>query len=393
MGPGRDDFPESPPSSFEDWLDQQAEAENLPREELFQKLISSYWTVNEMSEIWSTVSENPNSVDFPDSASTDGAPTQAESETGSSNISSEKIANLEDQVDELSGQVDDTSDRQTELEKQLLTLAERFSQLSNEIDDESHPDYADLNQLEARIDEQIGQINSQHSARFEDINVLFRHLLNMVESLEKELSRVQTIAQDERDRRRREQALLQTLSQRARELGVTSGICQSCESDVDLTLLARPYCPACGQEFQDLTQKTSWGIFSSTKIHTQDPPADLQETESVGEKASDGAKMKGSEGGAKYNRSVEEQREPEPESGRKDEDSSEEGESQSEPSGNNSKPQEKTTDPTPAQENGSDRPFGDIDEIFTDEDETESEAQDSDTNPKSNSDDDVFNWE
>lgn len=50
--------------SFEEWLDQQAKQQNISREELFERLISSYWTLNEMVQLLDDSDNNTSLADL-----------------------------------------------------------------------------------------------------------------------------------------------------------------------------------------------------------------------------------------------------------------------------------------------------------------------------------------
>ncbi|MGQ4554365.1 hypothetical protein [Halobellus sp. GM3] len=215
-----DEFPDrgdGTPSttSFEEWLDQQAKSQGISREELFDRLISSYWTLNEMMQLLDDSGGSDPGSDRSRSRSSDDDPRSAprightpggdrsgrapsgESRTGTPPAGSgldpveseeppsggrsgdapadDRIDALADRVESLTERLERETDRGQSLDEFADSLAARLTRIE-----------ADLDELEADATSAHDALESEHDA-----------LADRIESLEADLTDRQASLADE----------------------------------------------------------------------------------------------------------------------------------------------------------------------------------------------------
>jgi hypothetical protein len=172
------------------------------------------------------------------------------------------LTRLNRQVEELKTNTGhDTADlerRVDEIDEGLNELESNYQELQNWVDKEFH-------ELESNFEEFESWIDSE----FDEIEALFKRLLETTDNFEARLDDVthsiediSTFEENQRD--------LANLQREAFRLGVDGGRCESCDSDVDLSMLTAPICPSCEQTFSGIDPSDSWNPFAKPTLRTVD---------------------------------------------------------------------------------------------------------------------------
>lgn len=315
-------------TSFEEWLDQHAESQNVSRQELFEQLVSSYWTLNEMVRLLddsgsdATVSDVypgggdgslggvPRVGDGSDASEESGPRRRDESErSGRRERRDEaaeadsgrkdrkdregkrsRIAALHDRLDDVEGRLDDQRERGQSRDRALEAAADRLSEIEADVEalaaeseaarESLADDYESLadriDGLETDVDgrhkqlaDEQKRLRSRLSAEFEDLETILEYLVSRSDDLDAGLSAVEERYDDELSRLRWEREALRSLLADAAGHDVHSGSCEACGERIDLGLLAEPYCPACGALLTGIDEREKW-LFLSDVVVTAD---------------------------------------------------------------------------------------------------------------------------
>jgi len=363
-------------AAFEEWVEKTAENKNIPRGEVLDQMLSSYWILEELTGMMddggqggptsnlgqSTIGGEAGSDDpdasadkNDDDTNASGRERDATDENGSAELIRE-FQQLRSAILELSerqdageqqprsdARVDDSSvspfsqDRTDDrLRRTLSDLQERVEDLSDELSEveEKHDrDVADLEgdieetletleTLESSVDDLIGhseleslavsleeelsrieettaeldgrlaQLEEVHSEtagevadladgqsdlearldrEFNSIENLFQHLLDKTDDLEYRLDAVsdsheEDIASVEEGVAEHER--LGAIMREAHRQGITSAVCDSCETKVNLQLLHEPYCPECDRSITGV-KPGGWLPFDKPTLETE----------------------------------------------------------------------------------------------------------------------------
>ena len=368
-----DNHDSSQTTSFEEWIEQHAEAQGVSRQELFEQLVSSYWTVNEMAELIDE-REDDLSLSVSASDSADGDPSDPESSPEDDGFELSDIDSFEELFTRLETDFDSDNDlaetlanrltwveadlsadgskrritdpaanslrrsserrpRISDVRDRIKTLDHRLEVIEDNLTDEQeHTGFQDefleavagqLNQIDARIDELASEaeasrevladrvdevesdidnlaaeietvdqslsseyesvanrlddlessVDDQHrqlaneqqrlrsrlDAEFEDLETILTHLVTQADSHHDDLSRL-----------RAERDALRSLLSEAAEHGVDAGECEVCGKQIDLGLLADPYCAECDSLLTGVEERSKWLFFSNVVITAED---------------------------------------------------------------------------------------------------------------------------
>lgn len=265
------------PSEFEEWLDQQAVAEGISKDELFQQLISSYWTVNEMSELLGETDKGESTAEpgvGDDSGSTRTDTSEADLVTEVEELR-ERVAVLEDELATESehstrvvGTVKVLIDRVDELESQLSEVESVSDARTTELSEE-------LDSVESSLTEEQAALRSRLDSEFSDLRVILEHLLAATDGLDdridelrrkhrSEIGSIRTAVEELQT----ERALFEQITEDAAEIGTNTARCADCSRSIDLGLLSRPYCPGCETRLVGVKEGTKWGFLSDPIAET-----------------------------------------------------------------------------------------------------------------------------
>jgi archaellum component FlaC len=313
-------------TSFEEWLDQHAESQNVSRQELFERLVSSYWTLNEMVQLLddsgsdasvrdvypggddgslgaaprvgggsdaNEESGQPRRRDRPERGEprerADGA---AEADSGRTGRGGRRgrIAALCDRLDDVEDRLDDQRERGQSRDRTLEAAADRLSEIEADVEALAAESEAareslsdDYESLTRRIDDLETDVDGRHKqladeqkrlrsrldAEFEDLETILEYLVSRSDDLDAELSAVGERYDDELSRLRWEREALRSLLAAAAGHDVHAGACEACGERVDLGLLAEPYCPACDALLTGVDERDKW-LFLSDVVITAD---------------------------------------------------------------------------------------------------------------------------
>jgi archaellum component FlaC len=241
----------------EEWAESIAAAEGIPPEEVVERLVSSYWTLTEVSEMLSGT----------------------EGDIG--------LAAADDIDPGSSGAVGDTEDAPTV--EDIETLQERLDRLEEELHLQRESQAGvetDLGRLTQRVDgleaelrDRQSSIESRLDAELENLETILAYLVNTTDEIDQDLSSVLgtwTTIQDSQAERERLVAFKQTASQ----LGVQSGECDHCGSSVDIGVLPTADCPDCNREFVDIEPATGWfGMGTDTLVTDEETAIETGDAE------------------------------------------------------------------------------------------------------------------
>ncbi|MFA1609972.1 hypothetical protein [Halobellus rubicundus] len=310
--PGGDD---SASTSFEAWLDQQAESQGMSREEVFEQLVSSYWTLNEMTQLLDDSGgagapirrrdAAPGSGGrFPDGdGSETGQPSngsaprrrdQPDGEHGEADDDSRAeatptAADLEERIDDLESELEaletglesEVEHGQT-LDQLFDALAERLSEVESELDEVAasaestetaltgriEAVEADLTDRQAALEDEHEQVEAWLDAEFDSLRTILEYLLDRTDGLEHEIESTGSRQERELERLREEWDALQSIKQEAAAHDAHAGECAACGEEIDLDLLARPYCPHCDAPLSGVETESRWWLFTDTVVTT-----------------------------------------------------------------------------------------------------------------------------
>jgi len=321
-----DDFPDgrdgSPATtSFEEWLDRHAESQGVSRQELFERLVSSYWTLNEMVRLLGDSGSGTSFADIPPGNDGDGsAPTisgggaDADEDAGRSRRRDQsdpstperggrgrrdggdpdRIAELRDRVEDLESRLDGERERGQSQDKALEAIADRLAGVEADLEEVARESESARESLSAeyesmadRLDGIESEINGRHKqlangqerlrsrvdAEFDDLETILEYLVDRTDDLDAKLAAVEQRHDDELTRLRWEREALQSVMANAAERDAHAGECEVCGERVDLDLLAEPYCAACGSLLTGVEERSKWLLFSDVVVTAEEEPS------------------------------------------------------------------------------------------------------------------------
>ncbi|MCQ4333677.1 hypothetical protein KM295_09345 [Natronomonas sp. F2-12] len=339
-------------ASFEEWLEQAAESKGVPKQELMNQMLSSYWILDELTglvgeaELQSGIDRQSKGPADPQSGSETGVqardtggnnqniPTQSPDSApteGSDGTSTEEsiheiqsaiqqlleaqsaeeespgtaptldggvvsvVSELQRQVGSFESKIDDIEDRQSSqfdrLSNEFQLLIDRVDELERQRDrfverTELEPLSDDIRDLNDRLDDLRAEnedlraanedLESRVDREFDNIEDLFRRLLNAIDDLDAELDTATESVRDDLEpieRREAERKQLADLKTQALSREIRRGSCESCGQRIDLALLESPECPNCTARFVGV-RDGGWNPFRSPTIEAERPPID-----------------------------------------------------------------------------------------------------------------------
>lgn len=314
-------------ASFEEWLDRQAESQGISRQELFERLVSSYWTLNELVQLLDD-SGNTTSLadtypdDDPDSPDGEGAaPTIGGSGRGSDNERSRdrdrqerrrrrreerdrrneevpelrtRIRELDDRIDDLESELGEERERGQSQDGLIEALADRLSGIEadlSELESESASAQESLSDdqaaLERRLDElesdldgrqkqlasEQERLRSRLNSEFDDLETILRYLVSQTDDLDAGLATVEQRHNEALSQLQWEQGAMRSLLREASAHDAHVGECEVCGEQVNLDLLAEPYCSECDSLLTGIEERDKWLFFSDIVVTAEETPA------------------------------------------------------------------------------------------------------------------------
>jgi predicted nucleic acid-binding Zn-ribbon protein len=330
-------------ASFEEWLSQQAESQGISQQELFERLVSSYWTLNELVQLLDD-SGNTTSLadiypgddsDLPDGKDAGSAPVLGGSEADSDedrrrdrdrreprrrnredrNRTHEETAELRTQIEELHDRIDDLEselgderERGQSQDGLIEALADRLSGIEADLSelesasasgreslsadqaalerrlDDLETDFsdleADLGDLEADFDGRQKQLASEQerlrsrlNSEFDELETILRYLVSQTDDLDAGLATVEQRHDEALSQLQWERSAMRSLLREASAHDAHIGECESCGADINLDLLAEPYCTECDSLLTGIEENDKWLFFSDIVVTAEETPA------------------------------------------------------------------------------------------------------------------------
>lgn len=253
------DIPSEDSIRFGEWLERMAESRGSSEDEILEQLISSYWKVQELSEILQ------------------GLEQYDESDETASRFDNKSVVHVAGtEFEKFRAEVND----------RIGDLGTRMNALESEVQSSDDDDAAELKR---RIDNE-----------FATIRKILNHLIDATEANRADLAALEDEIVEGDSEFQVEIQRLAHLRQQAMSLGIDSGDCGYCGTVVDLSLLVSPRCPNCGRYFTDIEpRKTVFGIGirrSTLRTAPYSAPSPLNPEGSIavqGRNVDDGQKIDG----------------------------------------------------------------------------------------------------
>ncbi len=313
--------------AFRAWLVEIAEEEGSSPEAVLEQLMSTYWILNELTEVMDetpfeavteggeiseeadrdeilevieTMAEMQSAQSAPEPATASGidpgviqlieALKSDQSPTGGfDGGAAYRLERLQEEVNDLSSTVSELQSRTDGLDESLETALseqeERLGELEAELEalEASTVDPAELEDFEAdmelrqaEVDNHVDRLEANFEEAYDTIERILDHLLTSTEQTETQLdaildlmgSQVEDLAAANDDYQR-----LIDLKREANRHGFASVTCDSCDEPIDIALLAEPFCPSCDRPIVGYEKKSSFfrtRRYAKTRAHRGD---------------------------------------------------------------------------------------------------------------------------
>ena len=232
------------------WLGERAEELDITEEELLQRLVAAYRTVEERD------ASVPTADDLAD---------VEERVTDVERGFDEKIEDVRERVIQVKREADEKAAADHEhddLAEQARTAAEAARRLEDDYESLA----GDVDDLVERVDagfENFEEVLSYLRDETDDLNGKVTTVAATVLAMRESVAALAGAAA------RRER--VERLRAAANRAGVRVADCGECEQEVSVALLTEPKCPFCSAAFEDVEAKSGW--FGSHTLVTGEPPA------------------------------------------------------------------------------------------------------------------------
>lgn len=296
-----------------DWIAKTAERKGVSKQELLEEVLSSYWVLEELSEIIGTeesenreptrgrsVDPNPNGESVTEGNGGASKDLQRElqelrgviqqlamTNAGSNSRHGPSSTRGGDHVNVLEERLRSYESRLDEIEAKLETQDELIEALSEQVErlTVTLEDKADEEMVTSectRLEREHNAFVEQVDAEFSNIEQLFEHVLERSDTVEYQLEStadrlIERLTTTENHAADREQLI--EIKEKAMVANISAGDCGQCGQTVDLSLLEQPYCPSCDRGFTGV-EPGGWLPFQRATITTdqtqrvsrRDPP-------------------------------------------------------------------------------------------------------------------------
>lgn len=259
--PGDQDNKRFDSASSEEWVDKIAESEGLSREDVLERLISSYWTLKEMFRLMEQTEDDlegragPDDVDM----SAAGRPSSPDFEAFKEEVT-DQLESLQTDLDALESEVQEPDEATRRLGGQLESLGERVADIEADLSGRQ-------DSLSSRVDDE-----------FENLEVILDYLIETTDEIDTRTAELSE-AQRGLNRRLDERTRLADFKQRANRMGVRKANCGYCETSVDIAMLERPLCPQCDRFIVDVERNKGWFGLGSNRLEVSDDPPETDEAD------------------------------------------------------------------------------------------------------------------
>lgn len=189
-----------------------------------------------------------------------------------------EMAEVRRQLSDLSLDIEQQRSRQEaftdRISDNLTRLNGRVGDLETRTEDAETADTEHADQLAAELSEDIAELEAIQSEleswideEFTQIEELFEHLLSVTDNLDDRVtaveSEIESLHETESAREK-----LRSFKRTARRAGVDHGVCETCDTKIDVSLLDAPSCPTCESEFIDIEPGSGWNPFAKSTFQT-----------------------------------------------------------------------------------------------------------------------------
>jgi len=298
-----DDQREAEAEAVEEWLSNVASSEGISEGEVLDRMLSSYWILNELTGLMEETSEPAERFDrFPNVDASTGRESNLGDgdDVGDADLDLDRLSvllPLLERADLGRPERDDRGGDATRyVESEIDRLHDDVDRLTTRIDnllERGRPNAApdadggtDVSALEDRLEtaaDRLGDLEDrQRSEReridrnFGNVEDVLRYLVDRVEVFDDridDLTDSLTVSGSEEDGDDR----LARISRSAMEHSVTKASCGGCGATLDLALLTRAECPNCGRRLADLSVERRWfglSADSTLQVSTRAPRSD-----------------------------------------------------------------------------------------------------------------------
>lgn len=292
--------------AFEEWLEETANREGSNPETVLDELMSTYWILNELTELMGETEYEDmiEGTPSPDGDSADGdhraiveviesiakmnagqgpadattAPSSIdpgliqliealrpqEGREQTEGLSHYRLDRLRDEVEELSRTLETVTDQTDELdetvdealarqERRLGRLKQDVTALEAAIEEGTEAEAVEaleerVRRHETEVDERLTVLDERFENAYASIKRILEHLLSSTEGNEQRFEAVVDVVEQELGElsaAHRDYERLVGLKREGNRQNIKQPTCDSCETTIDLPMLSEPYCPNC----------------------------------------------------------------------------------------------------------------------------------------------------
>ena len=272
------------PAALDDWLDEQAAATDVEREQLLVELLTAYRKAAELD-----TESTADLVRLEEGELAAAVEAQLENEQISAQLDERIDARIEAALDgpvteqvseaknsvqrQLSNRIDTV---ETEFDKKIKDVRERVIQVKKETDarapkDHTHPELQQFAQLETRIDElqsSLDSLRSDFEETVPDADERIDEASGRIEQMEQRLKTVAWVVSDLREAHESRGGLetVERIKRAAAQEDIERANCENCGDSVAISLLTDPKCPHCDVTVTNVEPAGGW--FSKPKLLT-----------------------------------------------------------------------------------------------------------------------------
>jgi len=260
---------EALPDDLRDWVERKATELDATPEAVLSRAVTAYRLVDDEDdpdpeELDGQLTDVHESID-----ALAGRIDALEEDVGEFGQVDERIDTLDDRVGDLKGDVDE----------KIQDVRERVVQIKRETDakaseDHAHPELRDELTTQAGavegVQAELEALQERIDAGFENYEDVLDYLTDAADELDEKVTRLAGAVVDLRHRANdleaaaAEREAVAEIKGEANRLGIRRAVCEDCEGEVDIGLLAAARCPHCSTPFADVDPPS--GFFGSATL-------------------------------------------------------------------------------------------------------------------------------
>lgn len=255
------------PADLEEWLNDQAAAAEVDREELLVQLLTTYRA---------TAEQSPEALDVESRDIEEAVRSQLDGriEQAVTDVVTDRLSEATNSVQrQLSNRIDTV---ESEFDEKIDDVRERVVQIKKETDgkapaDHSHEGLKMVQDLETTVDALQTDLDELRAEFDEQVPAHDEALTEAEQRLEEMQDRLQTVAWVVSDLREAQESggglqAVERIKRAAAKADIERANCESCGEGVTLSLLTDPECPHCSATVTNVEPASGW--FGSPKLLT-----------------------------------------------------------------------------------------------------------------------------